>query len=173
MKWIIAIVTCFVLNAILIVWGRGSFLAAVISLGASFWIGLPLLVLSGVVFSIAARKNSTRFMTISGSGIVAALIILSTILTIPIGGTIVEHDVSKAKAFCEALVPEMEDIRDQTGAYPRDISVVLDGLRPPRLFEPRYYHCDGTNFSFTIVDPGNIMGSWFYDNQREKWFYED
>ena len=173
MKWIIAIATSLILNAILILWGRGSFLATIISLSASFWIGLPLLISSGVFFSIAARKNSARFMTISGSGIVAAFVIFSTMLTILIGSKLVNHDVRKTKAFCEALVPKMEKIKEQTGVYPKDISGVLGGLRPPHLFEPQWYHCDGTNFSFTIADPGTIMGGWSYDNQRRTWDYWD
>jgi hypothetical protein len=173
MKWIIAIITSLILNAILILWGRGSFLATVISLGASFWIGLPLLILSGVFFSIAARRNSSRLMTISGSGIATSLIIFSTLLTIPIGNRIIGHDVRKAKAFCEALVPQMEQIKSETGSYPHDLSRVLDGQRAPSLFETRYFHCDGTNFSFTIVDPGTIMGGWSYDNQRRQWDYWD
>jgi hypothetical protein len=173
MKWIIAIVTCLVLNTILIVWGRGSFLAAVISLGTSFWIGLPLLILSCAFFSIAARKKSTRFMTISSSGIIAALIIFSTMLTIPIGNKIVEHDVSKAKAFCEALAQKMEKVKGKTGLYPKDISGVIEGAPQPHLFKPSWYHCDGTNYSFTIADPGTIMGGWSYGNQRKTWDYWD
>ena len=112
-------------------------------------------------------------MSVSGSGIAAALVIFSTLLSIPVGSKFTAYDTRKAKAFCEALVPKMEHIRDQAGEYPRDISKVLDGQCPPRLFESRYYHCDGTNFSFTIVDPGSIMGGWSYDNQRKKWDYWD
>jgi hypothetical protein len=173
MKWIIAIAASVVLNAVLILWGRGSFLAAIIALGTSFWIGLPLIILSAVFFSIAARKNSARFTSIAGSGIAAALVIFSTMLSIPIGNKVVDHDVREAKVFCEALVPKMELIREQTGGYPRDISTLLEGIYMPHLFEPRWYHCDGTNFSFTIGDPGTIMGGWSYDNQRKKWDYWD
>ena len=173
MKWIIAIVTCLVLNAVLLVWGRGNFIAAVISLSASFWIGLPLLILSGVFFSVAARKNNTRFMTISGSGIIAALIIFSTMLTIPTGNKIVDHDVSKAKAFCEALVPKMEKFKDQTGSYPKDISGIIGGTRQPHLFKPEWYHCDGTHFSFMIIDPSSMMGSWIYEDRNTNWYYCD
>jgi len=173
MKWIIAIATSVVLNAFLILWGRGSFLAAIISLGSSFWIGLPVLILSAVFFSIAARKNNPRFMSISTSGIAVAAVIFSTILSIPIGSRLGAHETHKAKAFCEALVPRMEEIRSQTGAYPRDLSNLLDGLRPPSLFEPKYFHCDGTNFNFTIVDPGSIIGGWSYESTTKKWHYWD
>lgn len=173
MKWIIAIATSVVLNAFLILWGRGSFLAAIISLGGSLWIGLPSLILSAVFFAMAARKNNTRFMSISTSGIAVAAVIFSTVLSIPIGSKLGAYETRKAKAFYEALVPRMEEIRVQTGHYPRDLSDVLDGLRPPRLFEPMYFHCDGTNFSFTIVDPGSIMGGWSYDNKNTNWYYWD
>ena len=173
MKWIIAIAATVMLNTILILWGRGSFLAAIIALGASFWIGLPVIIVSAVCFAIAARRNSARLMSIAGSGIAAGLVIFSTLLSIPIGNKFVDHDVHEAKAFCEDLVPKMELIREQTGGYPRDISALLGGIYLPHLFEPRWYHCDGTNFSFTIVDPGTIMGGWSYDNQRKKWDYWD
>jgi len=131
MKWIIANVASLVLNAILVLWGRGSFLVAVLSIGVSLWIGLPLLILSCVFFSIASRKNRTRFMNMSGYCFAVALITFSTILSIPIGGKLLAHDIRKAKAFCEDLVPKLNKVKNDTGAFPKDISELLDEARPP------------------------------------------
>jgi len=173
MKWIIALVTSLALNVLLLLWGRGSFLAVVLLLSTSLWIGLPLLILAGVSFFISSRKQTPRLKTLSGYGITAALIIFSTMLTIPVSSKLVDYDVRRAKDFCEALGPKMERIKAKTGCYPRDLSEVIAGEHPPHLFEPKWFHSDGTNYSYTIADPGTIMGGWSYDNQRKHWEYWD
>jgi len=81
--------------------------------------------------------------------------------------------MSNAQAFCEALVPRLEQVRSETGSYPRDVSEALGGQRPPGPLGSRFYWSDGTSFSFTIGDPGTIMGGVEYTSQSGGWYRWD
>lgn len=173
MKWIIAIAASVVLNAVLILWGRGSFLAATIPLGTSLWIGLPLLILSGVFCSIAARRNRVRFMNVCAGGIAVALVIFSTLLSLPLGKRVLAHDLRRARTFCESLIPQLEQSKAENGNYPRDIRGMLGGRRPPSLLGSSFYQSDGTSFTFIISDPGTIMGGVEFNSQTKGWHHWD
>lgn len=168
-KWVVAIGASVLLNAILILWGRGSFVSAILPLGVSLWIGLPLIVLSAALYSVAARRNNFRFMKICSGGVIVALVIFSTLASLPVGERLLARDMNRAKAFCEALIPRLEQSKARDGTYPRDIAAVLDRRRTPGLLQHQFYWSDGTNFTFVIGDPGTIMGGVEYDSRSKGW----
>ena len=173
MKRITAVAVSFALNIVLIAWGRGSFLAVFLPMVLSLWIGLPLLILSVVFYIIANRKNRLRIMNVSSWGIAIAMIIFSTLLSIPAGKRILAGDMNDGQSFCNSLVLQLENTKNHTGEYPRDISNVLKGQRPPRLLHSGFYQSDGTSFSFIITDPGDIMGGVEYSSQTKRWSHWD
>ena len=169
MKWKVAILASVVLNTILLLWGHGTFIAVVLAMATSFWIGLPLLLLSAVGFAIAARKNLVRLKKISACGIVTAFVIFSTLLSIPAGKRILADDLRMAQAFCEELIPIIEQHRNETGSFPQKIVYQIDKQRTPRLIDAQFYQSDGTNYYFIINDPGTIMGGFEFSSDRKEW----
>lgn len=169
MKWKVAILASVVLNTILLLWGHGTFIAVVLAMAISFWIGLPLLLLSAVGVAIAARKNWVRFMNISSCGIATALVIFSTLLSVPAGKRILAHDLRMAQSFCEELIPLIEQHKNETGSFPQKIVAQIDERRPPRLIDAQFYQSDGTNYYFIINDPGTIMGGYEFSSNRREW----
>ena len=169
MKWIIAITSSIFLNVFLILWGRGSFASTLITIGAAIWVGVPLLVLSTVLFLIARYKNSARYKRIFSSSIAVALIIASTLISIPIGTRVLAYDVRKAMVFCEDLIPELELSKHTHGVYPQDITVLLDNRRLPDVLNGTFYQSDGTGFTFTISNPGTIMGGKQFSSRTGEW----
>jgi hypothetical protein len=173
MKWIIAVSVSLILNLGLVALGRGSFLAVFLPMVTSLWIGLPLLILSVVFYFASSHKKLLPFGHVSLWGIAIAVIIFSTLLSIPAGKRILAGDMAEAQSFCNSLVDHLEQSKSQSGEYPRDISSVLKGQRLPSLLRPGFFKSDGAAFSFIITDPGDIMGGIVFSSQTKSWGHWD
>ena len=167
MKWFVTLLISAFLNAIIVFYGRGSFGAVVFTGVACLWIGLPLILLSAICIGIAKQYKLRRFRTVSAYGLLVALVIASTFISIPAGMRIHEHDIRTAKIFCENLIPKIELIKINTGAYPLDIVELLNENDLPRLFNPGTYQSDGDNFTFKIVTC--MRGGDMFSSQRREW----
>lgn len=102
-----------------------------------------------------------------------ALVIFSTLFSIPAGGKLLAYDLRNAQAFCEALVPRLEQAKVDSGAYPPEIARLLDGQRLPKLWRPPVYNSDGTNFALIINDPSTMMGGVVYSSETKDWHHWD
>jgi K+ transporter len=140
-----------------------------ISFVASFFIGLPLFIICVIYLLIANRISNARFINGAWTGITVALVICSTLLSIPIGNRLLDHDIHKAKTFCESLIPLIEQSKTQDAVYPQYITAVLGNRNPPRLLGPSFYWSDGTNFTFVISDPSTLMGGFEWSSQVRDW----
>lgn len=161
LKWIIPVALSFVLNAGLVFCGRGKTFAAILPIAISLSMALFLLI-STLVFR--------KFRDFCAQDIALACVVFSTLLSIPAGILVHAGDLHKAQSFCETLIPGIERIKAQTGAYPSDVSSVLAEQHPPRLFQSCVYRLDGTNFSLVVIDPSLIMNDGMkYSSQTKAW----
>ena len=96
-------------------------------------------------------------------------------LSLPIGSWVGDRDMKAAKAYCESLLPALEAYHDEHDCYPTEVTLaelIVD--REPYLLRNRqYYHGQCSGFSFQILDPGAILGSWWLDGESRQWRYAD
>ena len=171
MKWIVAITSSLALNLALIFLGRGDLMVSYFGIWVSVRIGIPLLVASFIIIGIGVKRKSQRSRNTGAWCLTIAFAILSTLSAIPIGNRVLKSDMARAKAYCESLVPSIEERKNQTGLYPRRLSD-LPGGRGASWFLPRCdYHSDGTNYHFSIINRGDMMGGVDYNNTSRTWFY--
>ena len=167
MKWFVSIFISVCLNTIIVLRGRGDFGAIVLTMLASIWIGLPLILPSAICYAISAQYKMRRFRNVSAYGLLASLVIASTLISIPAGMCIHKHDIRTAKVYCEELITKIELIKNNTGAYPVEVMSLHNAQELPRLVNTRTYQSDGTNFSFKILT--NVHGGDMFSSQRREW----
>lgn len=174
MKWIIALITAMALNTALILWGRGNFLAIVLPLIASFWVGLPLFLLSAICLWIALQKKKKKLKAIAAWGIALSLTIFSTVGSMPVGCLVHKRDVRRTQKYCESLIPILEENKKETGAYPTTIDKVMAGREIPGVLLEWRYFSKGTDFRFDIHDNASIgFDTWTYESKKGHWHYWD
>lgn len=171
---VLALSAAVVLNAVLILLGRGSFLVMFLVLCSSVYAGAPLFLLSVLVFLLAAFKKNSKLRSMAVQGITAALVILSTLLSIPLGNKVLAYDLRTAQSFCEELMPRLEEIRSRTGSYPKELAVLLKGKSLPWLLDSRFYQSDGASYRLLIYNPGIFLGGGLvYNSEEKKWQHWD
>lgn len=80
-------------------------------------------------------------------------------------------DVAQAKAYCEAIVSEIDAHYEQRGVYPRSLRDLSSDLGEiPRLLEPEsFYSLTGNRFQFTFRDPSGLDQGLCYDSFVGSW----
>jgi hypothetical protein len=152
--------------------GRGSFVHTVVVLALLLYIAGPLLLVSAVLF--AFRRGRPKIQQALRGVIGIVIILLTTLLSLPAGGLVHDRDVARAKAFCEALVPELDRYKQTTGSYPRTIAPVLRDAPPPLLLRDRtFYMSNGAEFEFSFTDRAGMMNGFTYFSAERIWQLED
>ncbi len=114
----------------------------------------------------AAEKESVICPLVTGLVLICLMQLAQ--LSYPVGMIFHARDVASAKEFIDALVPEVEAIRDETGQYPMEISELLQGREEPRLIASftymsdhvpgAYYFSRAEKYCFIFQDPGMEVG---------------
>ncbi|MCF7955939.1 MAG: hypothetical protein K9M75_09075 [Phycisphaerae bacterium] len=170
-KLVLFAVSCVLLNVLLTVFGRGSFLHGIIVIGVCLYIGLPLLIVSGVSNYIGKVKFSGKALAVSQYSFYFAVLLWSSVISVYLGGIWLEHDISTAKVYCESLVPDLDDYKVVNGHYPESLTAVSDQTVVPRLLmEDSYYRSFGDSFEFSFDDPGGMMNGFAFSSKDRQWY---
>jgi hypothetical protein len=150
-------------NVLAAFFGRGSFAHGVLALAVPAYIGIP-----AAVLALLARL--LRKGTLARWAFVVAIVAASGVLSIGPGKLLLRRDLANAKAYCEALVPRLEEHRRIHGSYPKSV----DAQDAPRLIDRRtFYTTDGRAYFFSIVDPAGLLNVFVYDSTTKKWEQSD
>jgi hypothetical protein len=164
---IVALAGSALLNTAFVTIGRGAFGHLLGVIWLIEFVALPfgvagLLALFGTVDSRARGVGRWAWCVAFAAG--------STILSVPVGAAVAERDIWTAKAYCEALVPLLEEYRTTHGSYPRHLGPVAGPAEQPQLLrDGAYYHSDGTGFSFSFRNPSGMMGGFAFDGRTRVW----
>lgn len=171
MKLLIGIFVSFVLNAALILIGRGRFVFDIMILAACFWIAAPLFLFSGIFLAIACRKPHPVMIEIGQWMMLASLVLGSTLIAIPFGGKLNQSEINKAKIYCEQTAVILDIKFELTGTYPTNLTEIITERDLPRVLRGGnlYYHSQGTNYSITFADPGGMMSGWVFIGNTKQW----
>ncbi len=155
--------------------GRGSFGHTIVTLAVLLWGGLISALMWGVFWPWSRRSSSewarrglliTRWL---------GVVVVVQALALPIGSWVGDRDMRAAKTYCESIVTELEAHRVEYGCYPTEaqfVDVPRDG-EPHLLRGWRYYFGSCEGFSFQIIDPRVMLGSWWFDGEDREWRYVD
>jgi hypothetical protein len=145
------------------------FLLGIVVIGASVWIGGPLLAVGIIMLLIAARRQQSLAP--------AMRLLAGVVLAVCFGGTamLVNHFVQKgavldAKAYPQKIAPLLETYRRAHGTYPATLDQLPSKPSVPRLLRSPYgYRSDGQSYSFSFPEPGGLIDTWQYDSETRQW----
>lgn len=169
------VATAFVLNLVLILVGSGTqaFLVNILIVAGCLYVGLPLSILSAVLFSVSIRKPEGIIRRVSIWGFILVLLVFSSLTSLPVRNYILNCRISQAKSYCEALIPKLEAWKKEHGSYPKSISKVGAPDKLPMLLDSGFYNSDGQNFYFDFVHPAGMMNGFEYSSHNHKWYEWD
>lgn len=171
-KLVLFAVLFLLLNVLLTVFGRGGFGHFIIVAVLCLYIGLPVLGASAILYRVAKYKSSDKIRVVSKFCFYLAVLLGSSVASVFSGGVLQNSDISKAKMYCESLIPALDGYKDVNGNYPKSLTEVSDQEKVPRLLmEGSYYSSDGDSFSYSFSDPGAFM-AWFAFSSKERQWYE-
>lgn len=161
----ILIATAVIVNAALVLFGRGSLLHFVFVSGAMVWVALPAAAIASVLYFV----QRPRFARAARRFAAVTAVCASTAISLVPGRWVLEHDIAQAQAFCEASVPRLDQYRRTHGAYPAEISKVTVGAPPYLLRAGHFYQSDGRRFAFFFSDPAGIMVGFRFASDKRQW----
>ncbi len=171
------IVCMSVLSSVL----RDSLFHLLISFGLAVIASLCFLILAGVGILLGKRLRYAR--TFASIFFMLFLVCAPQMLVFPVGWALEKKDVRDAKKYCESLIPRLEEYKEASGCYPRDVDMVIDpSRRLPRLFQDDrlfsgdgFYHGSCYGFEFNFEDTGDIFGMCMYHywSSEGVWFSDD
>jgi len=132
-------------------------------------LSVPFLLVAAVAFFIWLCWNSLRAGLIALILVCAGSACLIQLISLPVGKHV---SVSKAKSFCESLVPKLDGYKQEAGKYPQGIEEVMEpASRLPYLLRDQgFYHCEsgGKSFSFEFEGPheANLFHSYCSDDRE-------
>jgi hypothetical protein len=140
-------------------------------MGLLLWIGLPALIIAGVLLFIAARKGRSRRLALTIFAVVAAFACFFG-LAIPTNYFIQERAVAAAKAYPARVGPLLDAYRQAHGSYPTSLNQLPNKPALPRLLRSDYaYRSDGDSYSFSFGQPGGLIDIWYYDSTTQTWYF--
>ena len=159
--------------------GRGSIEHLVFAVVPAL-LGVPLLVLWGIVIWLIALRNKDPDIRRRIQWIAAALVGIGHFFLLlapsyPSGLLLNYRDVRGARFYCESLMPRLESYREAHDVYPAVVDSLLPSERPlPRLLKGRqFYRRVGADYEFAFLDPSPISGGYSYFSStvrsRGKW----
>lgn len=125
-----------------------------IALFGAFFVGIPLAAISLILLAIPQFRS--RMLPGIGLGVSVYLAVLLTG-----GGTadrLKRNRCHEAKAFCQSLIPLLEEYKNTHGAYPPKITDMIPPTTklPMYLRRQEFYYSDSNDFSFGWVDSPGI-----------------
>lgn len=159
-----------VLNAVLVVWGRTTFVPLTFLAAAGVLFGLNLLALAAVVYAFSrTTMNDAARLTLRAL-IVSAAAFASVCLSLPFTRQLIARDVRNAQQRADLLLPDLDAHLARTGLYPLDLAAVA-GERPlPRLLSAEdAYRSSGTGFVLQIRIPGSAFQAFVYRSSDRGW----
>ena len=141
--------------------GRGNWLHQVLSLGALVWVGAPLLGVLG--FALWKRR--------AGAAWVSGALLAALGLQLGIGLALLRWDVSQARRYCESLLPILDEIHAERGAYPLKLGDDARIPVPGGWFDADliHYSSDGASFSFDVHNPAELFAGYLLHHDRRQW----
>lgn len=132
-------------------------------------VAIPILLL-GIIAYIAGRTaKKGKIIAVGRIGLILGIVMLSLLISLPIGNYMVERDIARAKAFCMSLLDEGIIAPDARGNYPTSIADSLEDKELPRLLPDRFYMPTGNRFMFYISDPRDDTVQHTYSSERGTW----
>ncbi len=155
--------------------GRGSFQHFIIGLILAVY-GAGGAMLAAVIAYLLYRKTgvaSAKIATLA-FGVLTIIAVLQ-LASLPLGGMLLTKDIEAAQAYYESLIPELEEFRSRAGRYPANFGELGAELpKAPRLVrDDGSYNSDGETYQFSLVNPGSIMGFYYYDSATGLWIEAD
>jgi len=163
----LALAASVALNAAMVFVGRGS-ITHVFMLIAAFWLLVILTMAGGVILLFGRRRPILR--RIGTGALVAAAVLMSSVVSIPLGSRVNRADIERAKEFCDRLRPELERQKRETGRYPDHPFPDSAGARLPRLLRGiDFYDACENHYTFSFYDPSELFGFVDYDSRNGTW----
>jgi len=119
---------------------------------------------------VAKIRRKPGLTTIERYLLLLSLFLLSQWAYFPMAATIFDWEIERAQAFAEAAIPALETYKNQHGAYPDELSLVLPPeASPPSLlrlsatqpfeFDNRaFYRLRGATYGFQFYVPDGFIG---------------
>jgi hypothetical protein len=83
-----------------------------------------------------------------------------------------QRQVASAKVFCESLVPRLQQIHAETGAFPKKVDPAWWGSQavPPLIRTQDFYFSNGKTFILHFRDPSAFWDDiWGFDSRWMTW----
>lgn len=135
-------------------------------------IGLPLFLLAIFFLWKAKKKPEDVFNNIGIILMVVGGVLLLQWLVIPMGKQVSNYQIQKTQAYCESLIPLIEEYKQVNGEYPE----TLDDFLPPEtklpsLLQSRsFYVKTGDAFNFAFIEPDSFINrTYIYDSTTKLW----
>jgi hypothetical protein len=157
--------------------GRGSFGSLIVVFALAFWIGLPLLVVTGALWAWtrARRRGGKRA---DAQAWATAVSMAGVLLLIGVGASGVVglgfcgNDFGEARRFSESMIPRLDRYESEHGVFPEDLEALLQGdehLPRLRATNEWSYSSNGSWFEFTIWHPDGLLNYATYDSLTNVW----
>ncbi len=132
-------------------------------------VGLLLVLLALITWGVAriSGRSSQRYKY----PLLAGLFLLLQLAYFPVAKVMRDQEVSQAQTFIASLIPRLEAYKEQHGAYPPTVEVVLtdgaplppllqlQGSAPPLKFDNRnFYFQRETTYGFRFYLPDGFIG---------------
>ena len=155
--------------------GRGGLLHYVGVMALEMYVGIPLAVLTIILFLAVWLKKSLALRKAAKAVLAIDLFILILLLSLPVGEVISRNDLSAAKNFCESLIPAIESYKTKTDHYPKQWSQIAQSNTslPALLKNSKFYQGQENTFSFYFGDPKSMMGFYYWSSEEKIWRYGD
>ena len=152
-----------------VVWLMDPFLLIILGVAPLLWIGLPALLIAGILLLVAVRAGRSRRPALTILSVVAAFGCFVG-LAIPANHFVQQHSVAAAKEYPGRVAPLLEAYRQAHGSYPTSLNQLPTKPVVPRLLRSSYgYRSDGSTYSFCFGQPGGLIDTWDYDSETQTW----
>ena len=164
----VLILASALLNAGMVIFGRGSFIHVVAVFAIGIYIGLPSLGLT--IFGYLINYLFHWGKPVARIAAVMFVFTASLFISLIPGRAVTKHDIAAAKMYCESLIPGINRYHQKHGVYPLEIETVVQDMDVPRLLRnTHFYWSDGQKYSFTIGDPRGMMDFIGYHSYTRQW----
>ena len=164
----IATAAALLLNTLLVVLGRGTFINAVLAVAFPVYVGAPALVVAFIAFMLRRRYASAG--TVARISAAIGCVAVSALASLPVGAAVASHDIRDAETYCESFIPQIQAYKRTHGEYPRQLSLAAIRRARPRLIRDRlFYSSDTSAFYFSFEDPRGLLNTMEYSSKTAQW----
>jgi hypothetical protein len=164
----VGVLAAVAFNVVALVVGRGYFIHWFAVLVIAVYVGAPALVLGGCAYLL--RKRFRFAGQLARVSVLVSIVSASTLISLLPGRELAKHDIATAKAYCDALISQIEQHKRTRGVYPPDLSAFRRQGDGPRLVRRNlHYWSDGVHYEMTFGDPRGIMNFVSYGSMNPRW----